>query len=195
MSPLLVAVIYFVAWRQCRRFGQAFTETAAWIAGYLGTFVILTVAHVGRPDLVSLAPESWEVVLPIGGGFIVMKLSHWLWRRRGGHLEPAKNPFAIKHWARALGAMFFGGKAKQSAARRTAQPRSATSPAVTTTARTARPPASAAQPTGTATPSTSVIVARRAAAATRSAQSSRWARVARAMLDTEKTNGNSRPRS
>ena len=113
MSPIFVVAIYFLAWRQCRRIGQAIAETAAWIVGYLGTYVILVVLHFGRPSLVSLSPESFSFVFAVIGGFVVMKLSHWLWRRRGGHLEPVKHPFAAKHWMRALRAALFGGKPRQ----------------------------------------------------------------------------------
>src|SRR5579884_2469302 len=105
-----MALIFFLAWRQSRRLGQAFADTAAWVIGYLGTYSAIVVLHFGRPSMVSLNPESLWTIVPIFGGFVAMKVSHWLWRRRGGHLQPAVHPFAAKHWIRALRAALFGGR-------------------------------------------------------------------------------------
>lgn len=163
MSPIFVVAIYFLAWRQCRRMGQAIAETAAWIVGYLATYVLLVVLHFGHPGLVSLSPESFSFVFAVIGGFITMKLSHWLWRRRGGHLEPAKHPFAAKHWVRAARAMLLGGKP-----------------------RPPRPGSAAAAPRAATTTTTST---RQPA---RPRQTNRWVRVARAMLDTESSRGRTR---
>ncbi len=105
-------LIYFMSWRSCRRFGQAFSETAAWVLGYLIATGILLALHFGGVGLISATPDDPASVFAIIGGFIGMGVSRYLWKRRGGHLEPVNNPLTNNRWFRAARAMVVPTKAK-----------------------------------------------------------------------------------
>ena len=48
--------------------------------------------HFGGVGMISATPDDPAAVVAILGGFVGMGISRYLWKRRGGHLEPAKNP-------------------------------------------------------------------------------------------------------
>lgn len=94
---IVVPLIFFMSWRSCRSVGQAFSETAAWAAGYLGTAGIIVLANWGNVDLIQDRPDSPGAAMAILGGFVGMGISRYLWKRRGGHLK--RNP---NRWAQAV---------------------------------------------------------------------------------------------
>ncbi len=146
-------LIYIMSWRSCHRFGQAFSETASWVVGYMIATGILLMLHFGGVGMISATPDDPLQIVAVVGGFIGMAASRYLWKRRGGHLEPAKNPFTDNRWFRgaraAVKASISGGKS--AAAKRPQQSApvtrqtSATS-ASTTAKKTSPRPASPARP-------------------------------------------------
>ncbi len=129
-------LIYFMSWRSCRRFGQAFSETAAWVVGYLIATGFLLTLHFGGVGMITATPDDPASVVAIIGGFIGMGVSRYLWKRRGGHLEPVNNPLANNRWFRAAKAIVVPDKSRsksktvprqQSTVKRSAPPRSSTS--------------------------------------------------------------------
>ncbi len=128
-------LIYVMSWRSCRRFGQAFSETAAWVVGYLIATGILLALHFGGVGMITATPDDPASVVAIIGGFIGMGVSRYLWKRRGGHLEPVNNPLANNRWFRAAKAIVVPSKSRsksktvprqQSPVNRSAQPKSST---------------------------------------------------------------------
>lgn len=111
---IILPLIYVLSWRSYRRFGQAFSETAAWVAGYLAGTGILLALHAGGVSLITATPDDPMAIFAIIGGFVGMGISRWLWKRRGGHLEPAWNPWVDSRWLRAARAMFKPSKKKRS---------------------------------------------------------------------------------
>jgi hypothetical protein len=129
-----------------------------------------------------------------------MGISRYLWKRRGGHLEPVNNPLANNRYFRAGRAMLFSGKkksiARQQATVKRTTPRAAapnrdapTQPTTSapTTQSTTRPPSaannSATQPTTT-----------RTAATPNKSNAARWGRVIGAMIQTDNSQRRPPPR-
>jgi len=98
-------LIFFISWRSCRRVGQAFSETAAWAVGYLVGTGLLLLLHYGGSSLVSANPDDPSALVAVLTGFLGMWVSRYLWKRRGGHLEPVHNPLANNRWFRAARAI------------------------------------------------------------------------------------------
>lgn len=89
---LIVPLIFIMSWRFCRNFGQAVSETAAWIAGYLVTAGIIILLNIGSTNLMMAdRPDSPAALVALLGGFVGMYISHRLWKRRGGHLNQKPN--------------------------------------------------------------------------------------------------------
>jgi cell division septation protein DedD len=102
---LIMPLIFFVSWRSCRRVGQAFSETASWAVGYLVGTGVLLLLHYGGSNLVSANPDDPTALVAVITGFIGMWISRYLWKRRGGHLEPVNNPLTNSRWFRAARAI------------------------------------------------------------------------------------------
>lgn len=116
---LVIPLIYFMSWRSCRDFGQAITETAAWIVGYLATAALIVALNVTSFNWVSDAPDGPGVMLALIGGFVGMGVSRYLWKRRGGHLNRKQVPW-MRVIARTVHAVTGDGKtttAKRAAAK------------------------------------------------------------------------------
>jgi hypothetical protein len=131
-------LIFFISWRSCRRVGQAFSETAAWAVGYLVGTGLLLLLHYGGSSLVSANPDDPTAIFAVLTGFAGMWISRYLWKRRGGHLEPVNNPLTNNRWFKAARAIVAPQKkaapvkraatpAKPRPAKTTAQPRATTS--------------------------------------------------------------------
>lgn len=146
-------LIYIMSWRSCHRFGQAFSETASWVIGYMISTGILLLLHFGGVGMISATPDDPLQIVAVAGGFISMAASRYLWKRRGGHLEPVKNPLTDNRWFRgvraAVKATVSGGKSApakrpQQATQKDRPQRSTltTGPATTNPATTKRAPSS-----------------------------------------------------
>ncbi len=167
---IIMPLIYFMSWKSCRRFGQAFSETASWVFGYLVATGILLALHFGGVGMISATPDDPMAVVCIIGGFMGMGVSRYLWKRRGGHLEPVNNPLANNRYFRAARAIV-APKKKSAKVRPQAQPKRA---ATTTTTR----PKSAATTSST----TSRPAAQRASTRSNKSAAQKWGRVVGAMM-------------
>jgi hypothetical protein len=193
-------LIYFMSWKSCRRFGQAFSETASFAVGYFVGTGILLMLHYGGVGLISATPDDPAAVVSVITGFIGMGISRYLWKRRGGHLEPVNNPLANNRYFRAGRAMLFSGKkkstARQQATVKRTTPRAAapnrvaptqSTTSAPTTQSTTRPPSaannSATQPTTTRTTATP-----------NKSNAARWGRVIGAMIQTDNSQRRPPPR-
>lgn len=136
---LIMPLIFFISWRSCRRIGQAFSETAAWAIGYMVGTGLLLLLHYGGSDLVSANPDDPSAIIAVLTGFAGMWISRYLWKRRGGHLEPVNNPLTNSRWVRAARTIVSPPK-KAAPVKRTTTP-TKPRPAQTTTQRNT-PPAS-----------------------------------------------------
>lgn len=136
-------LIYFMSWRSCRRFGQAFSETAAWVVGYLIATGILLALHFGGVGMISATPDDPAAIVAVLGGFVGMGVSRYLWKRRGGHLEPVNNPLANNRWFRAARAIVMPSKNKPKSGSR---PTSASKQRTSTASSTRTPTASQTAP-------------------------------------------------
>lgn len=141
---LVVPLIYLLSWRTCRRFGQAFSETAAWIIGYLATAAVIMALNLGNIHIIEAKTFGTGSFVAMGGGFAGMIISRWLWKRRGGHLEPRKEV----PWMRLIGRTFKAAGSAFSA------PQSAAKPSAAATKRAPSAP-QAAQPTAPTRPAAS----------------------------------------
>lgn len=189
---LIMPLIYFMSWRSCRRFGQAFSETASWVVGYLIGTGGLLLLHYGGVGLISATPDDPAAIVAIITGFIGMGISRYLWKRRGGHLEPVNNPLTNNRWYRAGRAMLFSGKKKSTTRTRTTVKRAApttpttnrvtstppASPTTSTNRVTSTPPAS----TTTSTTSSSSPTTTRPTTTDTKSSAARWGRVVGAMM-------------
>ncbi len=189
-------LIYLMSWRSCRRFGQAFSETASWVVGYLFATAILLLLHFGGVGMISATPDDPLQIVAVVGGFIGMGISRYLWKRRGGHLEPVKHPLTDNRWFRgvsaAVKATVSSGKSAQAkrAQQRPPATRSAsTAPSAATSNTTARAATSNTAPPGAAAssktaPSTAVSnkTAPRSSTAVGKSSAQKWGRVVGAML-------------
>ncbi len=126
-------LIYFMSWKSCRRFGQAFSETASWVLGYLVATGILLALHFGGVGMISATPDDPAAVVCIIGGFVGMGVSRYLWKRRGGHLEPVNNPLVNNRYFRAARAVIAPNK--KTAKPRTKAPANRTAASTTTPAK------------------------------------------------------------
>ncbi len=180
---IILPLIYFMSWRSYRRFGQAFSETAAWVFGYLAATGILLALHFGGVGLISATPDDPTAVFAIVGGFIGMGISRYLWKRRGGHLEPVNNPLASlmsSRWVRGVRAMLFSGKSK-SKSRSQAQFRRSTTTTTTTSPSSPRQ-SSAPQAKTNPTAQANRPTATRTTGQTGKSSAQKWGRVLGAMM-------------
>jgi hypothetical protein len=160
-------LIYFMSWRSCRRFGQAFSETAAWVIGYLIATGALLALHYGGMGMVKATPDDPAAIVAIIGGFVGMGVSRYLWKRRGGHLEPVKNPLTDNRYFRAARAMVIPAKSKSKTR-------------ATTTRETTHQKQSGTQPANRS--ATAAKPAARTTNQTSKSSAQRWGRVIGAML-------------
>lgn len=142
-------LIFFISWRSCRRVGQAFSETAAWAVGYLIGTGVLLMLHYGGSSLVSATPDDPTSIIAVFTGFAGMWISRYFWKRRGGHLEPVKNPLANNRWFRAARSMVSPPKkatpVKRTRATTPTRPRPAQTTTQRSTASSAKRPATQAK--------------------------------------------------
>lgn len=172
---LIIPLVYIMSWKSYRRFGQAFSETAAWVFGYLAATGILLALHYGGVSMITATPDDPAAVVCVIGGFVGMGISRYLWKRRGGHLEPVNNPLANNRYFRAARAMIFSGK--KSAKTRKQAP--ATRPAASTT----RPRQTATTSNTAAKASTaSRPAAQRTSTKSNKTSAQKWGRVVGAMM-------------
>jgi len=168
---IIMPLIYFMSWRSCRRFGQAFSETASWVLGYMAATGILLLLHFGGVGMISATPDDPLQIVAIVGGFIGMAASRYFWKRRGGHLEPSRNPLTDNRWYRgvraAVRASVSGGKSAPAKRSRSSAP----------TARPATP-----SNTTTTTTTTRSQAASRPSTAARKSSAQKWGRVVGAMM-------------
>jgi hypothetical protein len=153
-------LIFFISWRSCRRVGQAFSETAAWALGYLVGTGGLLLLHYGGSSLVSANPDDPTAIIAVLTGFIGMWISRYLWKRRGGHLEPVNNPLTNNRWFRAVRAVVSPQK-KSTPVTRTTTPTK--SRPAQTTAKTSTPPSASRPAPKTSTTNTSARPAAKSA--------------------------------
>ena len=195
-------LIYFMSWKSCRRFGQAFSETASWVVGYfIGTGGLLLL-HYGGVGMITATPDDPAAIVAVITGFIGMGFSRYLWKRRGGHLEPVNNPLTNNRWFRAARAMVFSGKKKPAARQQTTVKRTTTAastPNRTTTTRTgttptATPTQATTRPANTAVKSTTRPATTRSTATPAKSNAARWGRVIGAMLQTDDSQRRPPPR-
>jgi hypothetical protein len=193
---LLIPLVYLMAWRLCRRFDQAFNETVAWSVGYLITAAIIWITDVGGIDILSARPDGPGAVVAYLGGFAGMWLSHYRWKRRGGPLQPARDPVTRAIRALRVG---FAGTVRPRAARPTTSARPQVAPRVpqrtpprTTVSTGGASKASTAPATRKTTTTTRTVPLNKAmAAAVRAAgtkpggKTNRWARAISAFLDAD----------
>jgi hypothetical protein len=174
-----------MSWRTCRRFGQALNETVAWTAGFLITAGIILFLDLGGVGMISTRPTDPGVAVAMIGGFVGMGFSRYLWKRRGGHLQPVNN-----RWTRAFGAMRVEDKPKQSAAKRSAAGKSPS------TAAAAKPRAAAptTKPTAQArsTSTSGSKTSSQKKTAQRNTTAYKWGRAIGAMLDTDQSKSSTR---
>lgn len=152
---LIVPLIYYMSWRSYRAWGQAVSETAAWVVGYLATAGLIMLLNWGNFRLISDAPDGPGYVVAVVGGFGAMALSRYLWKRRGGHLNRKEIPW-MRLTGRAYKAMRGAPKPRRvkpvrSAASRTAAPQSAAQGAATAATTQSH---AASMPNGSAGPTT-----------------------------------------
>ena len=159
-------LIYVMSWKSCRRFGQAFSETASWVIGYLITTGLLFALHFGGVGMISATPDDPAAVVALLGGFVGMAISRYLWKRRGGHLEPVKVPFSNSRYLRAARAIV--GNTKNSS-RSAPSPKTPAKQSTTTTV---------PKPTATASRS----APQRTATGSSKSSAQKWGRVIGAML-------------
>jgi hypothetical protein len=145
-------LIFFISWRSCRRVGQAFSETAAWAVGYLVGTGLLLLLHYGGSSLVSANPDDPSAIVAVLTGFVGMWISRYLWKRRGGHLEPVNNPLTNNRWFRAARSMVAPPKKAAPVKRATTptKPRPAQTTTQRNTASSANRPAAKTNQTSTA---------------------------------------------
>lgn len=184
---LIMPLIFFISWRSCRRIGQAFSETAAWAVGYLVGTGFLLLLHYGGSSLVSANPDDPSAVVAVLTGFIGMWISRYLWKRRGGHLEPVNNPLANNRWFRAARAIVVP-QMKSASMKRAATPTKPRPAQTTTQQSTARPATnrSAARPAQTST-------TQRPAAKPTNTTAVKLGRAIGAMMQSNNTNTQRRP--
>ena len=179
---IIMPLIYVMSWRSCRRFGQAFSETAAWVVGYLIATGILLALHFGGVGMISATPDDPASVVAIIGGFAGMGVSRYLWKRRGGHLEPVKNPLVDNRWFRAARAMVVPtkSKTKRKAAPR---PRAAVRPNTVSapSTRSSDPKQAAATSNRSSAPKSAAASSSNHASGSKSS-AQRWGRVLGAMI-------------
>lgn len=183
---IVIPLIYIMSWRTCRRFGQALNETVAWTAGFLITAGIILFLDLGGVGMISTRPTDPGVAVAMIGGFVAMGLSRYLWKRRGGHLQPVNN-----RWVRSFSAMRGTDSPKKPAAK----PRAANTATKATT--------TAAKPRAATTTTRSTSSARSASAngtktssqkktAQRNTTAYKWGRAIGAMLDSDQSKGGTR---
>ncbi|HVB65458.1 MAG TPA: hypothetical protein VNE17_12050 [Nitrolancea sp.] len=195
-------LIFFMSWKSCRRVGQAFSETASWAVGYFVGTGILLMLHYGGVGLISATPDDPAAIVSVITGFIGMGFSRYLWKRRGGHLEPINHPIANSRYVRAGRAMLFSGK-KKPVARQQATVKRTTTPAATpnrvatdrpTTTTSAATTQSTTRPPSTANNSTTRPTTSRSTATPGKSNAARWGRVIGAMIQTDDSQRRPPPR-
>jgi hypothetical protein len=173
-------LIFFISWRSCRRVGQAFSETAAWAIGYLVGTGLLLLLHYGGSSLVSANPDDPTAIFAVLTGFAGMWISRYLWKRRGGHLEPVNNPLTNNRWFRAARSIVAPPKNAAPVKRATTP----TKPRPTQTTAKPSAPSSANQP---AAKTSQTGAARRPAAKPANTNAVKLGRVIGAMMQSNNT--------